>query len=73
MAKEKWQAGINICNSYHKPINNKHLLFGNRKIGKQYAQTVPEKWNANTLKHMNKRIRKMKIKTTLIYHSLPIR
>lgn len=25
------------------------------------------------LKHMNKRIRKMKIKTTLIYHSLPIR
>lgn len=51
MAKEKWQAGINICNSYHKAINNEHLLFDNkspdRKISKQCAQTVCGKWNTN--------------------------
>lgn len=51
MAKEKWQAGINICNSYHKPINNKYLLFDNkwlnRKISKQCAQRVHGKWNTN--------------------------
>lgn len=51
MAKEKWQAGINICNSYHKPINNKQLLFDNKwpngKIGKQCAQRVCGKWNTN--------------------------
>lgn len=45
MVKEKWQAGINICNLYHKPINTYYLIINdwpNRKISKQYAQTVVE-------------------------------
>lgn len=55
---------------------NKHLLFDNkwpnRKISKQYAQFV-ENETQITFKHMNKRIRKIKIKTILIYHYLSIR
>lgn len=47
---------------------NKHLLFDNkwpnRKISKQYAQQFVENETQITFKHVNKRIRKIKIKTT---------
>lgn len=43
-----------------------------KKIGNVHRQ-FEENETQITLKHINKRIRKMKIKTTLIHYSLPIR